>query len=156
MRIFACAVALILVGCGSSPVGAGAKTEAQPVPAAPVRDHTSMLPINNRTGAKVVADHILDQPKFPGGTLGDYKAGGKEFQMFIIDTADNQAAAFLLLDAKSIMQNPEYISYMGGYFGIDGKRPLYVFSRLHYLAGVAGLPKDEADPIARVLASRLR
>ena len=70
--------------------------------------------------------------------------------------ADNQASAFLLLDAKSALKDPEYISYMGGYFGSDGNRPVYVFSRLHYLAGVAGLRKDEADPIARVLAARLQ
>jgi len=115
-----------------------------------------MLPINSRSGTHVVQDHILDIPKLPGGTIGDYKAGGKDFQLFIVDCADNQAAAFALLDAKAALQTPEYISYMGGYFGIDGKRPLYVFSKLHYLAGVAGLPKDEADPIARVLASRLK
>jgi hypothetical protein len=115
-----------------------------------------MMPVNNRVGTKTVPNHILDNPKLPGGTLGDYKAGGKEFQLFIVDTDDNQSAAFLLMDAKAPLASPEYISYMGGYFGNDGKRPLYVFAKLHYLAGVYGLPKDEADPIARVLASRLR
>jgi hypothetical protein len=153
MRILVCAIALLTsIGCGSSPEAAP-KTDAPPAPR--IRDNSSMLPINNRTGTHVVQDHILDIAKLPGGTIGDYKAGGKEFQLFIVDCADNQAAAFLLLDAKAALQNPEYISYMGGYFGTDGKRPLFVFSKLHYLAGVAGLPKDEADPIARVLASKL-
>ena len=153
MRIFVGALALTLIGCGSS-TSPAPKTEVQPAPP-PVRDRSSMLPLNSRTGTRVVPDHILDLPKLPGGTLGEYKAGGKEFRMFIIDAADNQAAAFLLVDAKNSLQTPEYISYMGGYFGSDGKEPVYVFAKLHYLAGVAGLPKDEADPIARVLASRL-
>ena len=114
-----------------------------------------MLPPNNQTAVRIVQDHILDQPKLPGGTLGDYKAGGKKFQMFIIDTEDAQSAAFLVMDAKSFLQNPEYLSSFGGYFGSDGKQPVFIFSKLHYLAGVVGLPKSEADPLARVLASRL-
>jgi hypothetical protein len=31
-----------------------------------------------------------------------------------------------------------------------------VFAKERYLAGIVGLSKDEADPIARLLASRLR
>jgi len=153
MRSLICALAITVCGCSSAP-NTAPKAETQPAPR--IKDNTSMLPVNSRTGTHVVQDHILDIPKLPGGTIGDYKAGGKEFQLFIVDCSDNQAAAFALLDAKAALQTPEYISYMGGYFGSDGKRPLYVFSKLHYLAGVAGLPKDEADPIARVLASRLK
>ncbi len=115
-----------------------------------------MLPAEGRVGSMVVANHILDQPKMPGGTLGQYEADGKRYQLFIVDTDTNQQSAFLLLDMKGALQDPEYISYMGGYFGSDGKRPIYAFSKQHYLAGVVGLSKGEADPIARVLAARLR
>jgi hypothetical protein len=156
MRILLCAVSLMtLLACGAS-TDKG-KQDALPVVALPpVKDHTTMMPAEGRIATTIVPDHILGQSKLPGGTLGDYDAHGKKYQLFIIDVADNQTSAFLLLDAKNALRDPEYISYMGGYFGSDGNRPVYVFSRLHYLAGVAGLPKDEADPIARVLAARLR
>jgi hypothetical protein len=153
MRILLCAIAMALVGCGPSPEKA-AKQDAPSAPV-PVKDHTSMMPMAARIDTTVVPDHILGQSKLPGGTLGDYQTHGKKYQLFIIDLPDNQASAFLLLDAKSALRNPEYISYMGGYFGSDGTRPIYVFSKLHYLAGVAGLSRDDADPIARVLAARL-
>jgi hypothetical protein len=156
MRILICMSALVLAGCGPSPSAEKvAKQEAAPA-TAPVKDHTSMMPAVGLTGATVVRDHILGQEKLPGGTLGNYETHGKKYQLFIIDTADNQSAAFLLLDAKSALRSPEYISHMGGYFGSDGNRPIYVFAKLHYLAGVAGLSREDADPIARVLAVRLR
>jgi hypothetical protein len=44
---------------------------------------------------------------------------------------------------------------MGGYFGTDAGKPVYVFAKLKYLAGVVGLPEDLADPVARQLAARL-
>ncbi len=115
-----------------------------------------MLPLDGRVSAKTVPDHILGQPKLPGGTLGEYEVKGKKYQLFIIDIETNQQSAFLLLDMKGVLQNPEYIAYMGGYFGAAGTEPVYVFSKLHYLAGVVGLAKDDADPVARTLAARLK
>lgn len=73
-----------------------------------------------------------------------------------MDTGTNQQAAFLLLDAKSVLKDPEYLSSFGGYFGNEGARPVFVFAKAQYLAGIVGLSKDQADPIARVLASRLK
>lgn len=61
MRFLALTLALVLANCGSSP-DSTPKAEAKP---APVRDHTLMLPANNRTGAKVVSDHILGLAKLP-------------------------------------------------------------------------------------------
>lgn len=99
---------------------------------------------------------MLDIAALPGGSLADYKVKGKTYQMFIIDTDSNQNAAFMLVDMKHAMApNPDYIAYMGGYFGRYKDQPLYCFAKLHYLAGVYGLPRDQADPLAIVLASRL-
>ena len=92
----------------------------------------------------------------PGGSLGDYSAKGKKYQIFIVDAATNQKAAFLLLDLKDTLQAPEYIAYMGGYAGSDGNRNIYAFAKKQYLAGVVGLPKADADPIAIELASQLK
>jgi hypothetical protein len=148
------AAAVILAACGSSPEPA-AKSEPPRIPA-PVRDLTGLLPSAGRVSAGVVPDHLLDQPAMPGGTLGDYAAGGKKYQLFIIETDTSQNAALLLLDMKTALRNPEYLPNFGGYFGIAGTRPIFVFAKLQYLAGVAGLAEKEADPIARTLAARLR
>jgi len=146
------AVAL-LSGCSSAP---------EPAPAAPkaeapkkVMDHTPALIQENLISSRLVPDHILDQPKLPGGSLGEYERKGKKYQAFIVDASTNQAAAMMLFDFKAVLKDPEYISYMGGYFGSDGKQPIYVFAKLQYVAGIVGLSKDEADPLARTLASRL-
>jgi hypothetical protein len=152
MRILLCVAALTLVGCGGS---SAPKSEPAPAPP-PVKDLTSTLPADGRVSTKVVPNYILDLPKLPGGTLGDYEVKGKKYQLFVIDTDTNQQSAFLLLDLKAALHDPEYISYMGGYFGSDGRQPVFAFSKLHYLAGVVGLSKEEADPVARVLAARLR
>jgi hypothetical protein len=113
------------------------------------------MPPEGLKGSEVIANHILGRQEMPGGTLGNYEAKGKKYQQFIVDVDDNQKAAFLLLDFKKTLKDPDYIDYMGGYFGNDGTQNVYVFAKLHYLAGVVGLPKAEADPVARVLASHL-
>jgi hypothetical protein len=148
--------ALILAGCGSSPEPAArTETPAAPTPA-PVKDLTELLPSKGRVGARVVPDHLLDQPKMPGGTLGDYAEGRGKYQLFIVETDTAQNAALLLLDMKSGLQNPEYLPNFGGYSGTLGTQPVFVFAKLRYLAGVAGLSPKDADPVARTLAARLR
>ncbi len=139
-----------MAGCGNQ---APAPTVAAPPP---VKDHSAMMPLDGRVGVRTVPDHILDQAKLPGGTLADYHVKGAKCQLFIVDVDTDQAAAFLLLDMKGALRDPEYISYMGGYFGTASGGPLYVFSKSHYLAGVAGLSREKADPIARVLAARVK
>jgi hypothetical protein len=62
----------------------------------------------------------------------------------------------LLLDLKTTLVDPAYIASMGGYFGTDSGKPVYVFAKNKYLAGITGLAEDLADPIARQLAARLR
>jgi hypothetical protein len=62
----------------------------------------------------------------------------------------------MMLDIKDqLKKDPEYIAYMGGYFGMYGDKPLYCFAKTHYLAGIVGLPKDKADPLAIGLAAQL-
>jgi len=154
-RLVLALAAFSLAGCATAPEPAAA-----PAPLPPVRDLTALLPAEGRMAASVVPDHLLGQPKMPGGTVGDYQTGGKKYQLFVIEADSVQAAAFLLVDMKSALQNPEYIAHMGGYFGgyfgTGATGPVYVFAKLRYLAGVAGLSQDEADPIARVLAARLK
>ncbi len=156
MRIAALAfVAVFLMGCGSDPAPAPAPA-AKPKAAAPkLKDHRAGLALENQVSTRMVEDHILDSPKLPGGSFGEYEKKGKKYQMFIIETASGSEAALVLFGYKATLQNPEYISYMGGYYGSDGKQPVYIFSKKEYVAGIAGLSMAEADPIARSLASRL-
>jgi hypothetical protein len=145
-----------LAGCGSEPEPAApAKPVAAPEPPR-IPDHTSLFPDKGKVATRVVPDHILDMKKLPGGSVADYDLKGAKYQMFIVDADSNQNAAFLMLDMKDELQKgPEYIAYMGGYFGMYGDRPLYCFAKLHYLAGVVGLPKAKADPLMRDLAAQL-
>lgn len=140
---------LALAGCSSAPEK---KAEA---PAPPVKDDTALLLPLNRSGARVVPDHLLGKDALPGGTIGDYDADGSKYQLFIIETDSAQDAAILLLDLKATLKDPAYIAWMGGYFGTDANGPVYEFAKAKYLAGVVGLPEDKADPIARQLAARL-
>ncbi len=91
----------------------------------------------------------------PGGSIGEYEVKGKKYQMFIVDADSNQNAAFIMLDLKAALKDPVYIAYMGGYFGTYQEQPLYVFAKSHYMAGLAGLARDKADPLARDLAAQL-
>jgi len=154
MRIAPLMSALILAACSTAPPPPAAKTEPPAPP--PVKDLSSLLPATGRTAARVVPNHLLDQDKMPGGTLADYEAGKKKYQLFVVETANNEDAALLLIDMKHALKDPEYLPNFGGYFGSGGTRPVFVFAKLQYLAGVTGLSKEDADPIARILAARLK
>jgi hypothetical protein len=148
----------LLTSCGSSDAPADAKKEAAPAPPAKkkVPDHTAALVQEHLTSSRVVEDHILDIDKLPGGSLGEYANKGKKYQMFIVEADSNTDAALLLIDMKKVLNSDDYISYMGGYYGVDAQgRKIYVFSKKEWLAGIVGLSKAEADPIARVLAGQL-
>jgi hypothetical protein len=155
MRKYLALLAVLLAGCGSSPEPEK-KADAAPPPPPAVKDHSAVMPAEGLKGTEVVQNHILGRQELPGGTLANYEARGKKYQLFVVDVDDNQKAAFLLLDLRKTLKDPDYIDYMGGYFGNDGSQNIYVFAKLHYLAGVVGPGKAEADPIARTLASKLR
>ena len=150
-------IAFALAGCGSAPPQPKSQAKTEPAPAPPpVKDDTALLPLAHRSGARVVASRLLGIGALPGGSIGDYENRGRKYQLFIIEAESNQKAAFLLLDLRSALNNPEYIAYMGGYYGERNGAPIYGFAKLQYLAGVVGLRKNQADPIARELAARLR
>ncbi len=132
------------MGCSSAPEPAAAPAKAPEPP----KDHTSLFSDAGKVSTKLVPDHILDLKVLPGGSWAEYDVKGKKYQEFIIDTDSTQTAAFMLPDVKAQMVNPQYISWMGGYFGTYQGKQVYCFAKLHYLAGIVGLPKDQADPLA--------
>ena len=64
-------------------------------------------------------------------------------------------AAIALANWEMTLQGAQLVPSFGGYFGTDAGRPLFVFPKDTWLAGVVGLPQKQADLQARVLASRL-
>ncbi|HEV2446156.1 MAG TPA: hypothetical protein VGS58_09550, partial [Candidatus Sulfopaludibacter sp.] len=109
-----------------------------------------------RVESHVVDRELLGKSFMPGGTLGHYKVGKAEFDLFVARMPAAQDAAFLLLDWNKALANPTLVPSFGGYFGQDGERPVFVFSKGVWIAGVAGLPQKDADTQARALAGMLR
>lgn len=91
----------------------------------------------------------------PGGTLAHYKKGKTEYDMFVAKLSSPTDAAIVLLDWKKDMPDATLVASFGGYFGQDAGRPLFVFTKGSWIAGIAGLPQKQADAAARLLAAEL-
>jgi hypothetical protein len=147
---------LIAVSCSSPPVEQPKSTATPKAPAhEPPKDHSTKLPAAGQIRSQLVADHLLGKDFMPGGNLADYKTDLTEYQIFVLEAADARAAAFLLLDWKTAIPDAKYLAHMGGYYGTDQGKPIYVFAKGPYLAGIVGLPEAKADPEARRLAAKL-
>lgn len=119
-------------------------------------DESRRLPVPNRVDTQVVPKALLGKSFMPGGTLGNYKKGAKTYQMFVAQLKDSTTAAILLLDWRKALTGSKLVPSFGGYFGTDGGRPVFVFTRGPWMAGVVGLSEAEADAEARLLALRLK
>ena len=145
----------IILAAGLTHCGTPPPTKSAEAAPAPPKDETALFPLAAQTGTHGVANHLLGKPFLPGGTVADYKLDGTSYQLFAIRMPTGDQAAFLLLDFKKNLTNPKYLPHMGGYFGMDGAQPLYVFAKRDVVAGVAGLDQARADAIARVFAARI-
>ena len=114
-------------------------------------DDPRCFPTVDRISLKEAAGHLLGNPALPGGLLGQYK----DHQLFLIRTSSADKAGFLLLDYKKTLKDPKYLANMGGFYGEDRGHPAYVFAKGLFLAGVIGLEREKADPIARTFAGRI-
>jgi hypothetical protein len=140
---------------GSISCSAPAPPKATSVAATKPVDLGTKFPLSGQTRMQLIPDHLLGKGFMPGGNLADYKTPAGEYQMFLVKLPDSQKAAFLLLDWKSAMPQARYLASMGGYFGTDQGKPMYVFSKGPFLAGFVGLSEEKADPEARRLAAKL-
>lgn len=144
--------AAVLVSCGSEPPPQSAKqAEARPKPL----DESHRFPKANLVGAQVVEKELLGKPFMPGGTLCRYKRGSSEYEMFAARMPAATDAAILLLDWKKALTDAKLVPSFGGYFGQDAGRPVFVFAKGSWIAGIAGLPEKQADAQARLLAAEL-
>ncbi|MDR3699694.1 MAG: hypothetical protein P4L56_08685 [Candidatus Sulfopaludibacter sp.] len=145
-------LAALWTACGTDSKPAAApvaeKTE-KPKPA----DDSRLFPKTNLVETKVVDSQLLGKKFMPGGTLAHYKRGSVEYDMFLARTPD---AALLLPDWSQALTDSKLIPSFGGYFGHDAGRPVFVFAKGTWIAGIAGLGEKEADTEARLLATRIQ
>jgi hypothetical protein len=151
----AVALSAILAACGSG--SPAPEATSKPAPKAPVKppDESYHLPKTNLVESHVVDTAILGKSFMPGGTVGHYRKGKTEYDMFVCRLGSPTAAAVLLPDWSHALADSKLEPSFGGYFGSDEGRPVFVFAKGVWLAGVAGLPEKDADREARALAAML-
>jgi hypothetical protein len=153
MKTLLC-IALVLscLACGGGSQAPPAETKAE-TPKPP--DESRRFPKENQTAMELIDDHVLGKDFLPGGNLATYEKDGKTYRLFLVAAKDADAASLQLFDIKGALADAKFVPAFGGYFGMDGETPWFVFAKGKYLAGVVGLPQDEADLIARELAARI-
>lgn len=161
-NVWVIAVAVILTGCG----GGGAQ-EAKPAPEPPRKtttaakgpkpaDESVRFPLENQVSVKLVEEKLMGKDFLPGGNVAAYKKGTAEYQLFLAKFKTPNDAAVALFDYKSKMAEPKLVTTFGGYYGLDGASPSFVFTKGSYLLGVVGLNKVDADLVAREFAARVK
>jgi len=149
-RLALSAVFAIACGCGGAPPRANQYSIRLMPP-----DESRRFPLADQVSATLVDDHILGKDFLPGGNVAEYRRKGKSYRQFLMHVKTNEDAALLMFDFKGHLREPKYLPHMGGYFGMDGATPVYLFQKGPFLAGFAGLPEKEADSLARQFAARL-
>ena len=153
MRLYLAGLIVLATGCSSTVTQAPVEKASKANVAPPV-DQAIKFPQLNQVKMEVVADHLLGKDFMPGGNLATYKSGKQEYQQFLGKFPDAQRAAFSLLDWQKTLKPAKYLAHMGGYYGNDGDRPVYVFAKGAWVAGIVGLPEAQADLLARQFAMR--
>jgi len=144
----------VLAGCGEEPKPAAPAPEKKAAVVKP-SDEGYRLPRQGQVSVQLVDNELLGKKFLPGGNVGQYKAGGKTYEVFLARLSSAEAAPLALLDWKKDMAGARLVPSFGGYFGDDGGQPVFVFTKGRWVAGVRGLTEKDADPVARDLASRL-
>jgi hypothetical protein len=152
LLILSLACLLALSSCGSEPKTA--PVAANPEPVKPP-DEARHFPQANLVSSEVVVTGLMGHAFMPGGTLGHFRKGPTEYDMFLAKVGSPTDAAILLLNWSKAMTDAKLVPSFGGYFGQDAGRPVFVFSKGAWITGIAGLPQKQADAEARVLASRI-
>ena len=149
------AVALLLTSCGLSPDGAAVSQQKKiAVPPKPP-DESRYLPRTNQVATEVIADHLLGKSFMPGGTLGHYRNGNDQYELFVRKLASPLDAALLLPEWQKALTDSKLVPAFGAYTGTDGGRPVFVFTKGAWIAGISGLNEKQADLPARSLATLL-
>jgi hypothetical protein len=157
MRTFVIIVAaatVLISSCGSQPKPAASEPAKQAEAPKP-SDKSQRFSSANLVETKVVDKELMGKPFMPGGTLARYKKGKKEYEMFVAKLPTATDAAILLPDWRKSLTASKLVPSFGGYFGQDAGRPVFVFTKNAWIAGIVGLPEKDADTEARTLAAHL-
>lgn len=148
------ALALLGAGCGS-PGKPPAVEASRKAAAVKPFDESHRFPRQDQLRMELLDEKMLGKEFLPGGNLATYEKGKLRYQMFLVKSSGPEAAALLLFEYKGRLEKPKLIPHFGGYFGIDGGKPAFIFPKKSYLAGILGLPEPDADRLARSFAARI-
>src|ERR1035437_8637560 len=116
------AFAILLSSCDSKP-SASPPTPAPTVVSTPTPpDESRRFPKTNRGDSIVVDKELLGKRFMPGGTLGQYRKGRTEYEVFAARVATSIDAALILPDWERALTDAKFIPSFGGYFGRDAGR----------------------------------
>jgi hypothetical protein len=144
----------ILLACGQTPVPEAAQAP-EPAPPPPPRDQSYRFPKEGLVSTSIAADHILGKDFLPPGNVAEYSRGGKTYTLFLISAEGEEKATMLAFDIKGQLTEPAFIADFGGYFGTLDGEPWFIFPRRRVVAGIVGLPQEEAHEAGRVFAGQL-
>jgi len=155
-RVVVTALGLVLLcACGSKPEPETAAPPPPPRAMPKPVDESARFPKKDLIEVKLVEGHVLDKGLLPGGNVGYYRNARRSYQLFLVRTPSSESAAILLNDFKASLAVFQYVPTFGGFYGMDGANPVFIFQKGVYLAGVVGLTREEADQVAREFAARL-
>jgi hypothetical protein len=149
------AFAILLSSCESKPSPPAPTPVPKVVSTPKPADESRRFPKMNQIDTIVVDKELLGKPFMPGGTLAQYRKGKTEYDMFLAKAATSTDAALILPDWEHALTDTKFIPSFGGYFGRDQGRPVFVFTKGVWIAGIAGLNERDADTEARKLAKAL-
>lgn len=149
-------VGLLAISCGSDPKPAAPAEAPKKAETPKPRDETRRFPMTNLVDTKLVEKELMGKPFMPGGTVAHYKKGAQEWDLFLAQMPSGTDAALALPDWRKALTDSKLVPSFGGYYGLDNGRPVFVFSKGSWIAGVAGLPEKAADLEARTLAGRIQ
>lgn len=155
LRAIAVIALFAAAGCGTSETGSAPEPESVATPAERILDQTHYFRKEGLVEAKVVDDHLAGKDFMPGGNLAEYDRGGKKFQVFFSQRRNADLAMFLFMDYKEVLADQKFVPHFGGYFGMDGETPTFIFPRGRYIVGITGLSLEDADQEGRWIAGYL-
>lgn len=148
-------IALFAVACGSPEEATSPEVEQTAAPAEKILDQTHFFRKEGLVEAKVVEANLAGKDFMPGGNHASYERDGKTFQVFFTLRRNANVATFLFMDYKDVLTDAEFVPHFGGYFGMDGETPTFVFPREKYVVGITGLDLEDADLEGRWIAGYL-
>jgi hypothetical protein len=148
------AALLAVFACGGAPEAPAPEAKVEALKPKPP-DESQLFPRENQTAMELVDNHLLGKDFLPGGNLATYESDGKKYQLFLIVMKNGEDASLKMFDIKEKLADAKFVASFGGYHGLEGETPWFVFAKGKYVAGVVGLPQEEADLAAREFAARI-